>query len=304
MGLLIRKKKTGDDAKEMPFLDHLEELRWRILKSLGAVVLFTCAAFPCTGWLLDVLTYPNTRLANPARLVFLKPTGMLMVRMEIALGVGLVAALPVILYQLWQFVTPGLLPKERRYILPTLFFTTVCFLLGAVFCYFVLIPIVLPFLFSMGTESIEAVININDYMSFVLRLVLMTGVVWELPVLSFFLSRIGLVTPKFLRKYRRHSIVIIFIVSAVVTPTIDPISQGILAVPLLLLYEISIAVSALGYSMKKKSDAEREKEFESETKPPASPAAPKPRAKPKSKPKAAPARKTLPKRKRIKTKGR
>ena len=294
MPLLKRKKEHVNETKEMPFLDHLEELRWRILKSLGAVALFTCIAFPLSGWLLDVLTYPNTRLANPARLVFLKPAGMLMVRMEIAIGVGIVAALPVILYQLWQFIIPGLLPKERRYILPTIFFTTVCFLLGTFFCYFVLIPIILPFLFSLGTKSIEAVININDYMSFVLRLVLMTGVVWELPVLSFFLSRIGLVTPRFLRKYRRHAIVIIFIVAAVVTPTIDPVSQGILAVPLLLLYEISIGVAALGHRMKRQADEEREREFESETKPPTPPAkrkrAMKPKPKAKSKTKSRPSR--------------
>ncbi len=259
---MTKKKSKGDKSnrQEMPFLDHLEELRWRILKSLGSVLLFTIVAFPLTGFLLDFLTRPNNRLEEPAKLIFLKPTGMLMVRMEIALVVGIIVSLPVLFYQFWQFVTPGLLPKEKKYFVPALIFTTVCFLAGATFAYMVLIPTVLPFLFSMGTEAIEPNINITEYMSFVLRLILVAGLIFELPVLSFFLSRAGIVTPKFLKKYRRYGIVLAFIFSAIVTPP-DPMSQVLMAFPLLFLYQISIWISILGYRKKKASDQAWEKEF-------------------------------------------
>ena len=238
----------------MPFLDHLEELRWRILKSLGSVFLFTVTAFPFTGFLLNFLTLPNDRLDEPAKLIFLKPTGMLVVRMEVALVVGIIISLPVLFYQFWQFVAPGLLPKEKKYFLPALLYTTFCFLVGTGFAYFILIPTVLPFLFAMGTETIEATINITEYMSFVLRLILVAGLIFQLPVLSFFLSRVGILTPSFLKKYRRYGIIIVFIFSAVVTPP-DPMSQILMAFPLLFLYQISIWISILGYSKKKESDA-------------------------------------------------
>ncbi len=257
---MIKKGKNNPDQKEMPFLDHLEELRKRILYSLGFVVLFTCIAFPLSGIFLDFLTMPNTRLKEPAELIFLKPTGMLMVRMEISLAAGIILSLPVLFYHFWQFVAPGLLPREKGYFLPTLFFTTVNFILGSAFCYFVMIPVVLPFLFKMGTASIHATINITEYMSFVLRLILLTGLTFEFPVLSFFLSRIGIVSPAFLKKYRRYSIVLIFIFAAIVTPP-DPISQLLMAAPLLLLYEVSIWVSIVGYRRKKSSDDAWEKEF-------------------------------------------
>ena len=241
------------NRKEMPFLDHLEELRWRILKSLGSVFFFMFIAFPFSGHLLNLLTLPNNHLKEPAKLIFLKPTGMLMVRMEIAIAVGILLSLPLIVYQFWMFVSPGLFHKERRFILPTIFVTTLCFLVGAVFAYMILIPMVLPFLFNMGTESIDANINITEYMRFVLQLILVAGLIFELPILSFFLTRIGLLTPAFLKKYRRYSIVIIFIFAAIVTPP-DPISQLLMAFPLLILYEISIWVSHIGYRTRNKKN--------------------------------------------------
>jgi len=244
----------------MPFLDHLEELRRRILKSLAFVFSFTVITFPFTGWLLDFLTLPNSRLTDPAELIFLKPTGMLMVRMEIALAVGIIVSLPVLLYHFWQFVAPGLLPKEKSFFLPTLFFTTFCFLSGSAFSYFILIPTVLPFLFNLGTETIAATINITEYMSFVLRLILVAGILFELPILAFFLARAGIVKPAFLKKYRRYGIVLVFIFSAIVTPP-DPASQILMAGPLLVLYQISIWISMLGYRKKKKSDAAWEAEY-------------------------------------------
>ncbi len=262
-----KKKQTApkdkDTTKEMSFWEHLEELRWCIIKSVISVFAFTVVSFPFSNFMLDFLTLPNDRLPEPAQLIFLKPTGMLVVRMEIALAIGIIASLPVILYQFWKFISPGLLEKERKYVFPSIFLTTVCFLLGSVFAYVILIPTVLPFLFSMGTKSIAPTININDYMSFVLRLILIAGIIFELPVLTFLLSRVGILTPVFMRKYRRYGIVCFFIFSAIVTPP-DPMSQSLMALPLIILYEISIWVSAFGQKKRQKAEEEWEKEFKSE----------------------------------------
>ena len=172
-----------------------------------------------------------------------------MVRIEIAIAVGIIASLPVIFYQFWQFVAPGLLPNEKRYVTPAMLLTTFCFLLGGAFAYFVLIPVVLPFLFGMGTEAIKATINITEYMSFVLRLLLVAGLIFELPVISLLLSTFGLLKPAFMQKYRRYAIVLVFIFAAVVTPP-DPLSQLLMAIPLVILYEISILIAKIGYQKK------------------------------------------------------
>jgi len=245
-------RQVTKDTKEMPFLDHLEELRWRILKCLGSVILFTLVAFPFSDKLLDFLTAPNDGLENPAEIIFLKPTGALIVRMEAALVTGLIASAAVIFYQMWQFIAPGLFAKEKKYFFPGLISTLLCFGSGIAFAYWGLIPIILPILYGMGTETITAKINLNDYIGFVLRLIIVTGLIFELPVISFLLTRIGLINPAFLRKYRRYGIVFIFILAALITPP-DPASQITMALPLILLYEISIFVSIIALKRRKES---------------------------------------------------
>jgi sec-independent protein translocase protein TatC len=241
---MSQKKEKKHDPKEMPFLDHLEELRWRILKSLGAILLFTLIAFPFSAHLLNILTRPNDVLRNPAEIIFLKPTGALIVRMEASLVTGVIVSAVFIFYQMWQFIAPGLLPNEKKYFWPGMLSTILCFASGIAFSYFILIPTVLPILYSMGTETISAKINLNDYIGFVLRLILVCGLIFELPVISYLFTRIGLLTPAFLRKYRRYGIVTIFILAALLTPP-DPASQIMMALPLILLYEISIIVSVI-----------------------------------------------------------
>lgn len=226
----------------MPFLDHLEELRWRLLKCIISVIVLMILSFPFSKQILKILTYPNNHLNSPAKLIFLRPTGMLMVRLWVSVATGIVLSLPVIFYQLWKFISPGLLEKERKYAIPMVLFTTLCFLAGVLFSYFILIPVVLPLLYGMTIESIEPTINISDYIGFVTRLILICGVVFEFPALSFFLTRVGILTPDFLKKYRKYGIVLIFVMAAILTPP-DPLSQVLLAFPLVLLYEVSIWIS-------------------------------------------------------------
>ena len=163
----------------------------------------------------------------------------------------MVFAFPYIAYQFWQFIVPGLYEKERKYVPHIAFFTTLCFITGASFASFIIIPFGLKFLLGFQTDFLAANITIGKYLGFVVTIILVFGVVFELPVLSFFLTRIGLLTPQFMQKNRRYGIVIIFIVAAVLTPP-DVFTQLLLAGPLILLYEISIWVSKA--VLKKKSD--------------------------------------------------
>ena len=237
---------------EMSFLDHLEELRWRIVKALVGVVL---GSILCWIYIDEIVHYVllrpmqvvNANLATgqqPIHLQNLKPFGLLFMYMEVAFVGGLIISLPNLLYQVWSFIAPGLMPKERRYVKSIVFFTTFCFLAGIAFAYFVMLPSALTFFSGLGTAEIENNIAINEYMSFVVSVVLAAGVVFELPMVSWFLSRLGILTPAFMRHYRRHAIVGIMILAAILTPGTDPVSQVLLAVPMMALYEISIWISA------------------------------------------------------------
>lgn len=232
------------EKKEMPFLDHLEELRWRILKCIISIMIFTIVAFIFSDELIRFLIMPSQKLNPPINLQVLKVQGMLYVKIGVALSGGIIVSLPVILYQIWKFVVPGLLEKERRYILPLLFFSTIFFIIGAAFAYYIIIPVTLRFLIGLGIEEVKDNISINYYFSFVLRLILLSGLIFEMPIISFFLSKIGLLTPAFLRHYRKVALVSIFVLAAIITPP-DPTSQLMLAVPLIILYEFSIIIAKL-----------------------------------------------------------
>jgi len=167
-----------------------------------------------------------------------------MVHIKVALFAGIILSLPVIFYQLWQFVAPGLYKKEQKYVPMIVFFSTFSFMVGALFCYFIIIPYGLNFLLNFNTDQFKASIQIKEYLKFVTLLILVFGVIFELPLLSYFLTKMGIVTPEFLRTKRRYGIVTIFILAAVLTPP-DVFTQLCLAGPLILLYEISIWVSKL-----------------------------------------------------------
>lgn len=234
--------------QEMPFLDHLEELRWRLIKSIVTIVVVSIAAYAFSEIILNVLTRPYNEaiayLGKPKtqKLIFLTPTGGFMIRIKLSVFMGFLVALPVIFYQFWQFIMPGLLQKEKKYFPLIVFFSTICFLSGALFCYFVVLRFGLRFLLGFETADMIATIAVNEYLQFITMLIFVFGLVFEMPVLSFFLTKMGLVTPPFLRHYRRHGIVIMVIVSAVITPP-DIFTQILLAGPLIVLYELSILVS-------------------------------------------------------------
>jgi sec-independent protein translocase protein TatC len=229
---------------EMSFLDHLEELRWRLIKSILAV---TAGAIPCgIYWkkIFDlVMVYP-LHLARPRpRIIFTTPGETIVLSIKIAIAGGIIAAIPVIMYQFWRFVSPGLYKNERAIILPSVISSSLCFIIGVGFSY-VMLPYMLRFLTGYAGGAIEPFFKANDYMTFIIQIVLAFGAVFELPVISFVLTKAGILSPKFLIDKARYGIVAIFVVAAVLTPP-DVLSQVILAAPLLVLYAISILVSHL-----------------------------------------------------------
>jgi len=247
-----------DSSYDMGFLDHLEELRWRIFKVLISIVSFSTVSFFFSDFILNFLIEPTKTIDPPLTLQVLRVQGMLIVKMWIAFFGGVILSLPVIVYQIWSFIAPGLYQSEKKH-LPTLIVVTfVSFISGAAFAYYVIIPLIIPTLLAFGVEGIENNISIDYYFSFVLQMIIASGVIFEMPVVAYFLGRIGLLTPAFMRHYRRYAIAAIFIIAALLTPP-DPLSQMLLAIPLLVLYEISIYIS--GFASRNRYDDNKTSDF-------------------------------------------
>lgn len=232
------------NKSEMPFLDHLEELRWRLIKSIIGIVIGSMIVFLFIDQIFEIMLRPVKILENPPKLQVLKVHGMFMLEWFISLAGGFILALPVLTYHLWKFIAPGLLKNERRYAFPVIFFSFIAFLTGVLFAYYVIIPFSMEFFTSVGYVDVENNFSINYYFSYLIWIILAAGLVFELPVLVVILSSIGLVTPPFMRHYQRHAIVVILILSAFITPP-DPISLLMMSIPLIILYEISIWLSKL-----------------------------------------------------------
>ncbi len=239
------------DQKEMSFLDHLEELRWHIVKSLIglAIGMIICAIF-ADFIVQKVLLSPL--LAVKLRAQVLAPYGIVMLYIQAVLVCGLVLSMPNTLYWLWKFIAPGLMPTERRYVSGIVGSTSFLFFAGCVFGYFVLVPAALTFFAGFGTENISLNIAIDRYITFLLALVLGTGLVFELPMLVYFLAKLGIMSADFMRKYRRHAYVLILLIAGIVTPTPDMVTQLLMASPMFVLYELSIFIAKFVYKKKEK----------------------------------------------------
>jgi len=243
------------DEKEMSFLDHLEELRMRLIRAVLGLLVTTIVCGFFSDWIInEAILNPSKSTSPPLDLINTIPYGQITFYMVVILVAGLILSSPWILYQFWKFIQPGLLPKERKYISWIVFFTTFCFLAGVGFAYFIMLPYMLQFFATFGTPGIANMISITEYMSFVIQLILISGLIFELPMVSYFLARLGILTPQFMRKFRRHSIVLILIVAAIVTPTTDPITMGVFAIPMLFLYELSIWIAVMAKRKRENSE--------------------------------------------------
>jgi sec-independent protein translocase protein TatC len=250
----IESEEYDTDEREMTFLDHLEELRWRLVKAVGGVLVAVVVCSIFSDWLVNEVILRPSRITNPPiSLINTIPYGQITFYMVVVLVAAVIISSPWILYQIWKFIQPGLLPKERKYISGIVAFTTLCFLSGVSFAYFVMLPYMLQFFATFGTPGIQNMISVSEYIGFVLQLILLSGLIFELPMVSYFLARLGILTPAFMRHYRKHSIVVIFIIAAIVTPTTDPFTMGIFSIPMLLLYEFSIFIAAI--AQRKRSES-------------------------------------------------
>ena len=239
---------------EMPFLDHLEELRWRILWSIIAVVVGSVVGFVLVLKfnVLDLLINPFYRvLGEDEQLKFFSPTEPFFLILKVGILAGVILVSPILVYQIWAFLAPALERHEKRVIIPSLYMGLVLFAAGVAMSYYIALPITLDFLLFFGEDYFDPILQAGPYLGFVTKLLMAFGVLFELPVVIMILSVLGLVTPAFLRKKRRHAIVIITVLASLLSPG-DVITVTVLMMaPLILLYEFSIFLSVLIYRRRK-----------------------------------------------------
>jgi sec-independent protein translocase protein TatC len=281
------KKKKDESSNEMSFLQHLEELRWHIIRSVLAIVIFMIIAFIFKSFIFDSIIlapknpnfftnrmlcrlgdYLNTTAlcinTKPLNLINIKMSGQITTHIAVAMVAGVILAFPIVLWEFWKFFRPALHKNEARYAKGAVGAASLLFFLGVVFGYYMLAPLSIHFLSSYEiSPEVTNQVNISSYISTLSSICLATGGVFELPIIAFFLTKIGLITPAFLRKFRRHAIVVIFIIAAIITPP-DVFSQTLVAIPLLILYEVSIFISARVMKQKEKDRKEFFNEEDSE----------------------------------------
>ncbi len=256
----------AEEEKQMSFLDHLEELRWHIIRAFGAIFAFAIIAFLCKTivwhyiilsptrpdfWTFRMFCKIGSAMGSEAfcfdEMPFIiqsrKMTGQFTMHITSSIVMGFIAAFPYVFWEIWRFVSPGLYDNEKQLSRGAVFSVSMLFSLGILFGYFVVTPVSVQFL---GTYQVDPSIlnefDITSYISIVLTLVLGCGLLFQLPIVVYFLSKVGVVTPELLVTYRRHAIVVILIIAAFVTPP-DPITQMLVAVPLVMLYQASIYIS-------------------------------------------------------------
>lgn len=267
-------------SDNMSFLEHLEELRWHIIRALTSVLLFAVLAFVFHQFIFDtIILAPKTsefytnqllcKLGNqinitklcinskPLQIISIKMAGQFSTHIMVSIIAGIIVAFPYIFWEFWRFILPALKSQEKKHAKGAVFFSSLLFNLGVLFGYFLITPLSIHFLGGYSISSqVTNQIHIGSYISTITSVILASGVIFELPVLIFFLSKAGLVTPEFLKKYRRHSIIVILALSAIITPP-DIFSQILVAVPLLILYEIGIFIS-------KRIEKKQKEEFKEE----------------------------------------
>lgn len=232
------------DEGRMSFLEHLGELRTRIIWSLIPTVIGLLVAFRFSDLIIKFIARPLTKTGS--QLVFLSPTEAFWTSMKLSMVAGLFLALPVILWQVWAFVSPGLHKHERRYAGPFVIVGSLLFLAGGAFALLVVVPFAITFLVGFGQQQgIKDMISVSNHADFVIKFTLAFGLVFELPLAITVLSMMGLVTPKFLSKNRKYAVLMNFVVAAILTPTPDILNQTLMAGPLCVLYEVGILAARL-----------------------------------------------------------
>jgi sec-independent protein translocase protein TatC len=264
------------DPNQMSFLEHLEELRWRVIRAAIAILAFAVLAFVFKGVVFDqiILAPKNTTFITYKALCYLsrllglgeelcltsdfslqniEMSGQFTSHLVVSIVAGIIISFPYVFYQIWSFIVPGLSDKERGTARGVVFFTSLLFMLGIAFGYFIVAPLSVQFLGSYKvSEQVENIITLNSFISTITTTTLASGLVFQLPIVVYFFAKLGIVTPAFLRTYRKHAIIVVLIVAAIITPP-DITSQILVSMPLLVLYEISIYIAKVVIRNKEKT---------------------------------------------------
>lgn len=237
---------TEQQEKEMSLWGHLEELRWVVVKMVIGVVIGIIICLIFTDFIIqDIVLSPALRTKPPMKLTTTEVFGELSFYMQIAIWGGVILSFPFTIIQLWKFIAPGLYAHERKHVTTISLFTVFSFLCGMAFAYFIMLPMLLDFAADFGSGIIMNIPDVNKYLSLFLMTIIISGLIFELPLVSYFLSRLGILTPPFLRHYRRHALIAMLLIAAVLSPGGNPVLQGILFIPLWVLFEVSILTSAI-----------------------------------------------------------
>ena len=247
-----------DEGDKQPFLSHLEELRKRLIACAIAVGIGFALCYAFKERLFGILVSPLIEIMPEGKgLIFTSLLAPWITYLKTALIAGVLLVAPYLFYQLWLFIAPGLYQHEKKYIIPFILCSSILAVGGALFGYFIVFPLVFTFFLGFENSFIQAMPSVNEYFTFVVRLLCGFGIAFELPVVIFFLAKIGVVTPELLRRKWKYALLLMFVVGAIITPP-DIISQVILAVPLLLLYEVGIILAKIGVRKKAKKEEEEE----------------------------------------------
>jgi len=238
---MSEKNSVEENSTTMPIMAHLEELRQRLIKAAVALLITTAISFVFAEQIIEILKQPM----GGARLVFLKPTDSISNFMKVSLISGATLAMPVMVYQFFRFLAPGLSKQEKRYLLLIAPGATVSFLIGAAFAYFIMLPAAVTFLYSFLQDVADPFWSLDTYLSLITRMIFWVGMSFETPLIIFFLAKLGIISADTLARNRKYALVIVAIISAVVTPTPDPVNMALVMLPLAALYEIAIFLARL-----------------------------------------------------------
>lgn len=272
-----KKRESKRTHGEMSFLEHLEELRWHIIRSVVAIMVFAIVAFILKDIIFDAIIlkprtpnfwtnrmfglladYTGTEAlrinSKPLELISIKIADQFMTHIWVSIIAGFIIASPVVFYEFWRFIKPALYEKERKYASGAVYFTSILFIMGIIFGYYLIVPLSVHFLGTYNVSpDVTNQINLRSYIGTVTSISFAGGVVFLLPVFSFFLSKVGIITPQFMKTYRRHSYVALLLLAAIITPP-DILSQIMVFIPLFILYEVSILISKRIYKKREEDD--------------------------------------------------
>ncbi|MGE5856257.1 MAG: twin-arginine translocase subunit TatC [Syntrophaceae bacterium] len=237
---------TEPNEDKMPLTSHLEELRKRLVRILIAVGIAFLGCFAFKEDLFRIVAQPLISVLPPGtHMVYTGLPEAFFTYIKVSFYAGIFLASPVVLYHVWKFISPGLFPKEKKFVAPFVITSTLLFVGGVCFGYFLVLPSAYKFFLEFTTDFLKPMLSMREYLTLTLKLLLAFGIIFEIPVFLFFMTKIGLVTPRKLARMRRYAIVVCFIVAALITPTPDAFTQLMMAIPMIVLYEVGILVSKL-----------------------------------------------------------